>query len=76
MLPKIFASIAFLIAVLTIFASYTQRSALALRQESQPLYLPRHNTGISGYYFGGSWRPTRLRSDYGSFRGGGPSSGK
>jgi hypothetical protein len=76
MLPKIFAAIALSIAVLTIFAGYTQRSALALRQESQSMYLPRHNTGISGYYFGGSWRPTRLRSDYGGFRGGGPSAGK
>lgn len=76
MLPKIFAGVALLIAVLTIFGGYTQRSALSLRQESQPLYFPRHNTGISGYYFGGNWQPTPFRSDYGDFRGGGPSAGK
>lgn len=79
MLPKIFASLGLTIVLLTIFASYTQRSALTLRQESQPHYLPRHGTGISGYYYGGrGWQPTPLRSDYAGsgFRGGGPGSGK
>lgn len=76
MLPKFFAAIAFLIAVTTVMFSYTQRSALSLRQESQSMYLPRHNTGISGYYYGGIWRTTPLRSEYGDFRGGGPSAGK
>jgi len=76
MLPKIFAGVTLAIAILTVFASYTQRSALSLRQESQPFYIPRHNTGISGYYFGGNWQTTPLRSDYGNFRGGGPGSGK
>lgn len=76
MLPKIFGGMTLAIAVFTIFLGYTQRSALHLRQESQPLYMPRHNTGISGYYYGGVWRTTPLRSDYGNFRGGGPSAGK
>ncbi|MFP4254599.1 MAG: hypothetical protein ACLFRN_09035, partial [Halothece sp.] len=65
MLPKIFAGLGLTIALLTVFAGYTQRSALTLRQESQPLYLSRHGTGISGYYYGGGWRPTPLRSEYG-----------
>jgi len=76
MLPKFFAGVTLAIALFTIFASYTQRSALSLRQESQS-YWPRHNTGISGVYVGGGWQPSPFRSDYGGgFRGGGPGSGK
>ncbi|PSO48049.1 MAG: hypothetical protein BRC33_10945 [Cyanobacteria bacterium SW_9_44_58] len=78
MLPKLFAGIAIAIALFTVGASYTQRSALSLREESKSQYYwPRHNTGISGVYVGGSWQPAPFRSDYGGgFRGGGPGSGK
>ncbi len=76
MLPKIFGGMTLAIAMFTIFLGYTQTSALQLGQESQPMYRPRHNTGISGYYYGGVWRRTPLRSSYGDFRGRGPGAGK
>lgn len=75
MLPKLFAGTAIAIALFTVIAGYTQRSALSLRQESQS-YWPRHDTGISGVYVGGAWQPAPFRSDYGGFRGGGPGVGK
>lgn len=73
---KLFAVAAFLIASLTIWAAYTQRSALQLRQETQPSYWPRHNTSLSGRYRNNIWIETPNRSAYGTFRGGGPSVGK
>jgi hypothetical protein len=77
MLPKVFATAAIAIALFTVGASYTQRSALSLREESQSQsYWPRHDTGISGVYVGGAWQPAPFRSDYGGFRGGGPGVGK
>ncbi len=75
MLVKGFTIVAFLIAGFTIWAAYTQRSALALRQESQPMYWSRHGTVVHGYYVGGSWNPGPGRSRSG-FRGGGSSVGK
>jgi hypothetical protein len=76
MLTKLFAAIAFLVALITITSALTQRSALVLRQEQQPYYWARHGTNLSGRYYGGRWQPDPLRSTYGEFRGGGPSAGK
>ncbi len=73
---KLFAVAAFLIASLTIWAGYTQQSALLLRQETQPFYWRRHNTSLSGRYRNNVWVETPNRSSYGTFRGGGPSVGK
>ncbi len=81
MLPKFFAIAAFLIAFLSILASYTQRSALTLdenREESSVNYWPRHDTHVSGIFIGGNFQTTPARSEYGygGFRGGGPAAGK
>lgn len=77
MLTKIFAAAAVAIALLTTIAAYSQRSALVLREESQDQYWPRRGTSLSGTYRSdGAWQPLPNRSAYGSFRGGGPGSGK
>jgi len=76
MLTKIFAGAALIVALLTITAGYTQRSAMVLRSEKQDNYWPRHGTTSSGYYRGGTWYLSPNRSSYGGFRGGGPSAGK
>jgi hypothetical protein len=76
MLTKILTAAAIIIALFTITAGYSQRSALTLREERQSHYWPRHRTYISGYYYRGVWDPLPNRSAYGSFRGGGPSTGK
>jgi hypothetical protein len=77
MLTKIFAAAAIAIALLTVIAAYSQRSALVLREESQEQYWPRRGTSLSGSYgSGGNWQPLPNRSTYGGFRGGGPSAGK
>ena len=76
MLTKILAATTVAIALFTIIAGYTQRSALVLREERQSNYWPRHGTTISGYYYRGIWEPHPNRSAYGNFRGGGPSTGK
>ena len=76
MLTKIFAGAAIAIALLTITAGYTQRSALVLRSEKQDNYWPRHETELSGGYRGGTWIILPNRSSYRGFRGGGPSAGK
>jgi len=76
MLTKILAVTTVAIALFTIVAGYTQRSALALREEKQKNYWPRHRTHLSGYYYQGHWDPLPNRSAYGGFRGGGPSTGK
>jgi len=76
MLTKIFAGAALIIALLTITAGYTQRSALVLRAEKQNNYWSRHGTGLSGQYRGGTWIILPNRSSYRGFRGGGPSAGK
>lgn len=75
-MSKILTLLALTIASLTIYAGYTQRSALMLRQESQPLYWSRHGTSVSGRYSRGSWYASPDRATYGSFRGGGPGAGK
>ena len=76
MLTKIFAAAAVTIALAAIAASYTQRSALRLRQETPLHHWPRYGTELSGEYRGNSWVPLPNRSAYSSFRGGGPSVGK
>lgn len=76
MMNKILAATAIVIALFTILASYTQRSAVVLREEKRDSYWPRHGTSLSGYYYRGIWEPLPNRSAYGSFRGGGPGAGK
>ncbi|PSO55808.1 MAG: hypothetical protein BRC40_05235 [Cyanobacteria bacterium QH_8_48_120] len=76
MLIRIFAIAALIIALFTIWAAYTQRSALSLRQEKQSAYWSRHGTSLSGQYQGGTWIFLPSRSSYGDFRGGGPGAGK
>ncbi|MEB3338162.1 MAG: hypothetical protein VKJ46_11910 [Leptolyngbyaceae bacterium] len=62
----------------SIFAAYTQTSALQLRTEHQSLHWPRHGTRMSGRYSGGrrAWEPLPIRNGYQTFQGGGPGSGK
>jgi len=76
MLPKVLIFMATAIAATTIWAGFTQRSALSLRQERQLLYWPRYRTSLSGRYYRGDWQSNPQRSSYGLFRGGGPSAGK
>jgi hypothetical protein len=76
MLPKLAAAGAFLIALLAILGSFSQVTALHLRQESQPLYWPRRGTTISGLRYNNRWQPRANRADYGEFRGGGIGAGK
>ncbi|MBE9126010.1 MULTISPECIES: hypothetical protein [unclassified Coleofasciculus] len=84
MLTKVLAATAVAIAVFTIIAGYTQRSALVLGEEKQRNYWSRRGTSLSGTYNenttgtsgGVIWVPLPNRSSYGSFRGGGPSAGK
>ena len=76
MLSKLFAAVAVGVTAVTIGAAYTQRSAFQLRQEQQPNYWPRRGTVLSGRYRNRVWVPLPLRSTYGEFRGGSPSSGK
>lgn len=75
-MTKIFAAAALLIVLVAIVGAYRQRSALYLRQEAQPNYWPRHGTVLSGRYQGNIWQPLPIRSAFGAFQGGGPSSGK
>lgn len=75
-MTKLFAATALVISFGAIAASYTQPSALILRQETQPYYWPRHGTDLSGRYQGSIWVPLPSRTAYSSFRGGGPSTGK
>ena len=78
MLTKVFAGLAVLIAAIAIIDSYTQKSALVLREQKQANYSPRHGTNLSGgYNRSGVWiYTTTTRSYYEDFRGGGPSRGK
>ena len=76
MLTKIVAAAAIAIALFSVAAGFTQRSALVLREQKQESYWPRHGTRISGRYYRGNWETQPSRSSYGSFRGGGPSTGK
>jgi len=76
MLPKVAALAAYGIALLAIYGSYTQVSALRLGQDSQPFYWSRRGTRISGLYRGGQWEPTPNRRAYSDFRGGGSGAGK
>lgn len=76
MLTKIFAGLAILVAASAIFNSYTQKSALVLREENQADFSPRNGTRLSGSYSrSGVWIYSN-RSRYDDFRGGGPGSGK
>ncbi|NJP10797.1 MAG: hypothetical protein HC866_16075 [Leptolyngbyaceae cyanobacterium RU_5_1] len=76
MLTKLFAAMVLAIAAITVTYGYTQQAALVLRQEKQDNYWPRHNTYVSGGYYGGVWVASPDRQSYGSFRGGGPGAGK
>lgn len=77
MLTKIFAALAVVVAGSAIFNSYTQKSALVLREENQASFSPRHGTRLSGSYnSSGVWIFYSNRSGYDDFRGGGPGSGK
>ncbi|AFY71338.1 hypothetical protein Pse7367_3089 [Thalassoporum mexicanum PCC 7367] len=77
MLARIFGVLAIVLALVTIFAAFTQTSALVLRQNNQRMYWSRHNTRRSGIYVvGRGWQPSPLRTDYSTFRGGGPRAGK
>lgn len=76
MLTKIFAGLAILIAVSSVFNSYTQKSALVLREENRSNFSPRNGTRLSGSYNrSGGWIFYN-RSSYDDFRGGGPAAGK
>lgn len=76
MLTKFLASAAIAIAIATILAAYTQRSALVLRQQNQSTYWSRRGTSLSGRYNNNIWVSSPVRSAYGTFRGGGPGAGK
>lgn len=76
MTTKLLAGFAVLIAGLTTYAAYTQRSALVLREQRQEAYWPRHNTYLSGSYSRSGWIASPTRQSYGGFRGGGPGAGK
>jgi hypothetical protein len=76
MLARIFGILAIVLALVTIFAAFTQTSALVLRQQQQPMYWSRYNTRRSGIYVGNVWQPNPLRTEYATFRGGGPRAGK
>ena len=76
MFSRLFALITVLIAAGAITASYSQRSAFFLKQETQRNYWPRHRTRLSGRYRNGTWVASPSRSTFGGFQGGGPSSGK
>jgi hypothetical protein len=76
MLTKLFALLGVAIAAFTLHAGLTQQAALVLRQEQQDSYWPRHGTQLSGGYRSGVWISSPLRQSYGSYRGGGPGSGK
>ena len=76
MLPKLAAVGAFIVALLAILGSYSQVTALHLRQESQPLYWPRRGTTLSGVRSNDRWQPIPNRNVYSDFRGGGIGAGK
>lgn len=76
MLPKFLAVSAIAVAIATILAAYTQRSALVLRQQNQSNYWSRRGTSLSGRYHNNIWVVSPVRSSYGTFRGGGPGAGK
>ena len=77
MLTKIFAGLAVVIAASAVLNSYTQKSALVLREENQANFSPRNGTRLSGSYNrSGVWIFYSNRSGYDNFRGGGPGSGK
>ena len=76
MLPKITATVAFAVAILAIGGGYSQMSALRLRQESQPFYLPHRGAYISGIRYNNRWHPNPNRIGYAGFRGGGIGAGK
>ena len=76
MLTKGFAACALVIAIASIWAGYTQVSALTLRQDQQSRYWPRHNTRRSGTYLNGAWVPLPIRANYTNFQGGASGVGK
>ncbi|MEM6446945.1 MAG: hypothetical protein AAFY57_07220 [Cyanobacteria bacterium J06642_2] len=76
MLPKLTAFGTLLIALLAIFGSYSQISALNLSQQRQRYYWPRRGTVLSGRRYRDRWVPVPGRTVYGEFRGGGIGSGK
>lgn len=76
MLPKLIAASALIIAVLAVWGSFTQISALNLGQSQQPFYRPYYGTRLSGMRYGGQWQPTPARSSYEGFSGGGTGAGK
>ena len=62
------------IAIWAIWLGYSQKSALSLRQ-SESTYRPRYGTSTSGHYSRGTWIDSPTRTEYDTFRGGGPGAG-
>ncbi|MEO0854533.1 MAG: hypothetical protein AAFY15_13675 [Cyanobacteria bacterium J06648_11] len=78
-MSKLIAFATLAIALLAIYASYTQFSALNVSQSSQPrqrYYWGRRGMILSGRRYGDRWEPTPDRETYSTFRGGGIGSGK
>ena len=76
MRTKGFAACALVIAIASIWAGYTQVSALTLRQEQRSRHWPRYGTRRSGVYRNGAWSPLPIRSNYTNFQGGASGVGK
>ncbi len=76
MLPKFCLGMCLLIGLTTLWCGVRQTSALNLGQENQKNFWSRYNTNPSGTYVRGVWISSPSRTDYGSFPGGGPTSGK
>ncbi|OAB59822.1 hypothetical protein AY600_18535 [Phormidium willei BDU 130791] len=78
MLTKILAIIAIILALLTVGAAYSSRTAVTLRQENQQQrYWPRQGTYLNGSYRSGTWNYSGNRANYGGgFSGGGTGFGK
>jgi hypothetical protein len=75
-LVRLLAFSTVLVAASSVWAGYTQRSALTLREDQQQAYWPRRGTSLSGGYSrGGVWIMAPSRTEYGGFRGGGPGGG-
>lgn len=76
MLPKFCLGMCLLIGFTTAWCGVRQTSAFNLGQEKQNNFWRRYNTQPSGTYVGGVWISSPIRSSYGDFPGGGPSTGK
>lgn len=79
MLSKVTAFAVLAIALLAIYGSYTQISALNVSQNrprQQRYYWGRRGMILSGRRYRDRWEPTPNRETYSTFRGGGIGSGK